>query len=408
METQDQGQLIKNEAVQAEAEAVVTAGLSAGNPEAGVEGPPSPAAPAPREEKKAPAPRKKRAKKKSTSAKKSTSPAAPTSSAAPAEKNPGEESQGELPLNGPNHSPGSPEKSAKTKKKKAAPNSSSKSGAVKGNRRTTPGQDSIPDDINKKHELYQLFVMQRELARSTIGPWLASLFRIHTSGFENVPKTGGAILVCNHASYLDPLIKGLYFPRTVTFLAMSDLFTIKNQLMKLYNELGTITGIPTLWSIGKPFVEIFSSLLGDGVKTQLLELKAVPIVRNYRGGSSKDAMEYYNDIRKQMLDLLKEDRIVAIFPEGGRTRSGDLLEFKGMAASLALESGKPIIPAGIKGTFDALDPSNLISGQSFLREINYNIGVPITPDTFPTEGGKKQKVRALTDLMRERIADLLK
>lgn len=280
-------------------------------------------------------------------------------------------------------------------------------GSPKAGRRQTKTVHEIPDDLNDKHELYRLFTLNLETARMTLAPILANLFRVKAVGQEKVPTDEGAILVCNHASYIDPVLLGLYFPREVTFLAMSNLFTLRERFNKLYNEIGTITGMPFVWSLGKPMFEVFSSLVGDGLKTQLLEWQAVPVVRNFRGDSAKDAMKYYDDLQKQMISLVDDNRIVAIFPEGGRTRSGDLLEFKGMAAQLAVESGKSVIPSALKGTYGALEPENLATGKTFTSDIEYRIGDPITSKDFPMRPGKKAKAKALTELIRKRVQELL-
>ncbi len=285
--------------------------------------------------------------------------------------------------------------------------SASDSTKSKAGRRTTEAKHEIPDDIDQQHELYRLFVLNIETARATIGAVVSTLFPTKVTGTEHVPSDGGAILVCNHASYLDPLLVGLHFPRPVTFLAMSELFTIRDRLNQLYNELGMITGMPFLWSLGKPMFEVASSLLGDGFKTQLLEWQAVPVVRNYRGDSAKEAMAYYNDLMDQMKDLIRSGRVVAVFPEGGRTRSGELLEFKGMAASLSVDTGAPIIPSALANTFGVLEPGNLMNGSSFGRPLAYSIGAPIQPTEATGLLGKKQRVKSLTEIVRKRVADLL-
>ena len=275
-------------------------------------------------------------------------------------------------------------------------------------RRTTEAKHEIPDDIDQQHEVYRLFVLNVDTARAAIGAIVSTLFRVRVTGLEHVPAEGGAILVCNHASYIDPVLVGLNYPRNVTFLAMSELFTLKERLNDLYSEVGTITGMPFFWSLGKPLFEFASSLLGDGIKTQLLEWQAVPVVRNFRGDSHREAMAYYQDLMDQMKALVKEGRVVAVFPEGGRTRNGELLEFKGMAASLAIDTGAPIIPSALVNTFGVLEPNNMMSGTSFARDLAYNIGAPIMPADATRLLGKKQQIKSLTEIVRKRVDELLK
>ena len=47
-------------------------------------------------------------------------------------------------------------------------------------------------------------------------------FKAH--GLEHVPTKGGALLICNHQSFLDPVFVGVQLPRQVSFIAKSQLF----------------------------------------------------------------------------------------------------------------------------------------------------------------------------------------
>ena len=50
------------------------------------------------------------------------------------------------------------------------------------------------------------------------------LFRVRVTGRENIPRDGGVLLISNHASYLDPVLLGIAFPRPLYFFARSELF----------------------------------------------------------------------------------------------------------------------------------------------------------------------------------------
>src|SRR5438132_394261 len=50
------------------------------------------------------------------------------------------------------------------------------------------------------------------------------LFDFKSYGVKNVPKTGGALMVSNHQSYLDPVLLGVNVPRPMSYLAKSELF----------------------------------------------------------------------------------------------------------------------------------------------------------------------------------------
>ncbi|MBM4050939.1 MAG: 1-acyl-sn-glycerol-3-phosphate acyltransferase, partial [Planctomycetes bacterium] len=50
------------------------------------------------------------------------------------------------------------------------------------------------------------------------------LFRVRLFGRANVPAEGGVLIVCNHQSFLDPMLIGMALPRPVEFLARKSLF----------------------------------------------------------------------------------------------------------------------------------------------------------------------------------------
>ena len=57
---------------------------------------------------------------------------------------------------------------------------------------------------------------------------------------------------------------------------------------------------------------------------------------------------------KRCLKALKNNEIVAIFPEGTRTSNGEIGEFKKTFAILSKELGVPVVPVSIKGAFEAM------------------------------------------------------
>ena len=54
-----------------------------------------------------------------------------------------------------------------------------------------------------------------------VGKWL---FRLQIEGTENIPKQGPFILCSNHRSVLDPFFMAVAVPRTIRFMAKSELF----------------------------------------------------------------------------------------------------------------------------------------------------------------------------------------
>ena len=80
-----------------------------------------------------------------------------------------------------------------------------------------------------------------------------------------------------------------------------------------------------------------------------------------------------------MDDIKKIPRSVAIFPEGTRTRDGELLPFKKGAAIFAINTDIPIIPVAISGTFSWSKKKLFDMSQSV---ISFEFGEPIVTENY--------------------------
>lgn len=158
-----------------------------------------------------------------------------------------------------------------------------------------------------------------------------ALFRVRVFGRENVPATGGGLVCANHQSYFDPVLVGLAIDQRLNFLARDTLF--RNPLFK--------------WLISF--------------------LDAIPIDRE--GGGLAGL--------KETLRRLKQDELVLIFPEGTRTRTGDLQPLKPGFCAIARRSQRPLIPVGFDGAYQAWPRSSPVPRLSNLAVV---IGEPIGPD----------------------------
>jgi len=132
-------------------------------------------------------------------------------------------------------------------------------------------------------------------------------FSLRTTGMLNMPKTGPALLVANHQSFLDPLIIGLVARRPLVYLARKTLF--RNPLFA--------------WMIRS--------------------LNAVPIDQESVG---KEGI-------RTILSQLQRGRPVVVFPEGSRTDDGNMQPFKPGVHLLIKRTQAPIVPVGIAGAYDA-------------------------------------------------------
>ncbi len=133
-------------------------------------------------------------------------------------------------------------------------------------------------------------------------------FRMSIRGKQHVPKTGRVLLASTHASNLDPMLVGAPLSRLSNYLARRTLFE------------------PKWWG---------------GV---LKKYGAIPLEREGVGTAAMRAV----------LELLKLDRCVVIFPEGTRSPDGELQPLKGGVGLLARKTQAPVVPVAIVGNERAL------------------------------------------------------
>jgi 1-acyl-sn-glycerol-3-phosphate acyltransferase len=130
------------------------------------------------------------------------------------------------------------------------------------------------------------------------------MFDLKTHGLHHIPKRGGALLISNHQSYLDPVLLGVQIRRQISFIAKSELFE-KPSLAWLIKMLNTFP------------------------------------VR--RGESDVSAM-------REALRRIHEGEILTMFPEGTRSFDGNLLPMQPGIALLVKRAQVPVIPAVIDGS----------------------------------------------------------
>ncbi|HZS08937.1 MAG TPA: lysophospholipid acyltransferase family protein [Blastocatellia bacterium] len=135
-------------------------------------------------------------------------------------------------------------------------------------------------------------------------------FRISFCGVGSVPREGPVILAPNHVSFLDPIWISLPLGRPMRYMTW-DRFVRMPVLGRLIRIYG---GFPVR--------------LESGDRAALRES-----LRQLRAGGP-----------------------LVIFPEGGRTRTGELMPFKPGFIRLALDTHAPIVPVTIIGGYEALSP----------------------------------------------------
>lgn len=242
--------------------------------------------------------------------------------------------------------------------------------------------------------------MDREKRLYLLHTLLNSIVSVRVQGLSNIPKTGGALLVCNHTDLIDAVIQGLYCPRDLSFLAKAELFS--DDLitrMQLYRKEAEDAGIP----------EDLLNVLDEGINlsSQMLEdFHILPIIRNYRSGNAQGNKDYYDQVLYTAREILERGGVLAMYPEGARSLDGSLQGFKGFAARLALSAGVPVVPATILGARGFSDIQRWVSGRNRNLSILYKIGEPILPGDFP-EGSGKREMKELTSKIQTAVGSLM-
>ncbi len=176
--------------------------------------------------------------------------------------------------------------------------------------------------------------------------WLALWigFRPRRRGFEGLPRRGGALLCANHQSWLDIPLIGSSLWRPVRFVAR--------------HTLGQ-----------QPLLALIMRRCG-----------AILI---QRGVADKAAL-------KTIEAALARGELVAIFPEGTRTRDGSVGPFRGGALVAARRAGVPLVPIGIRGSHGAWPRGQRLPRP---RRIEASVGAPRPSDSGDLEGLRQEVAR---------------
>ncbi len=165
--------------------------------------------------------------------------------------------------------------------------------------------------------------------------FLSTYFRMKAKGMENLPKQGPFIIAPNHQSFLDGLfvtsfMKSSTLKKTYFYAKQKH---VKNFFMKFLANTNNVIVMD----------------LNKDLKTSLQKMAAV----------------------------LEKGKNLIIFPEGTRSSTGKLGDFKKTFAILARELNVPIVPVAIDGAFKAL-PSGSIIPKPF-KKISIEYLSPVYP-----------------------------
>lgn len=132
-----------------------------------------------------------------------------------------------------------------------------------------------------------------------------TIYRVKHTNLNHIPEHGGALIVCNHVSYMDALLLSAASPRLIRFVMEED-----------YANLPVLRGF-------------------------LKRAGVIPICARNR----RSILRAFNQVEQ----ALNDGHLVCIFPEGRLTADGEMNEFMRGLDIILKRSPVPVIPMALKG-----------------------------------------------------------
>lgn len=197
-----------------------------------------------------------------------------------------------------------------------------------------------------------------------VAPVTKLLFRPWVKGLGNVPQQGAAILASNHLSVSDSIFMPAQLELQVHFLAKKEYFTG--------------TG-PKGW-LTRKFFESTNQLPMD------------------RAGGKASLESLHSG-----LDVLRDGKLLGIYPEGTRSPDGRLYRGKLGVARLCLNARVPVVPVAMIGT-DKVQPIGRTIPS--IRRVGMIFGAPLDFSEYYDRAGDHRVERLVTDQVVEAIRRL--
>ncbi len=172
------------------------------------------------------------------------------------------------------------------------------------------------------------------------------------NGLENFPTDGPVIMVSNHISLWDPIVAGCSVPREVSYMAKDELFS--------------------------------NPILGPVIRG----LKTFPVKR---GQGDMSAI-------RNSLSILKQDKVLGLFPEGTRSKTGETQKALPGMVLLMEKSKAPIVPVKVYGTKDLIT-----KGWGKFGKFGVIIGQPLSPEQLKAP----EDIENRREWVAERIMEVL-
>lgn len=185
------------------------------------------------------------------------------------------------------------------------------------------------------------------------------VYRFRIEGDEHIPATGAAVLVCNHVSFVDPILLMAASPRPIRFIMDHRIFATP--------VLGWIFRLA----------------------------KAIPIA------PQKEDPVVYERAFAEARKVLDEGELLCIFPEGGLTRDGRLQPFKGGVMKVLETHPVPVVPLALRNLWGSF--FSRVDGAAMTRPLRRGlwsrVGLIGSPAMAPAE--------VSPEALQQRVARLL-
>lgn len=177
-------------------------------------------------------------------------------------------------------------------------------------------------------------------------------WRIDTEGLENMPQDGAVVVIANHRHLFDPVVIGIALKRPVSFLCKKEL--CRNPLAD--------------WFFRK--------------------LHCIPIDRD---NMDRAAL-------RVCVEVLKNEKVLGIFPEGTRAKTETMLPFKSGATFVSSQAPCKIVPMGIIGSKKLLNP--------FAAKVKLRVGEPFLYEAMEGER-RRETLERMTQKQESAVKALL-
>jgi 1-acyl-sn-glycerol-3-phosphate acyltransferase len=170
-----------------------------------------------------------------------------------------------------------------------------------------------------------------------------TLYRVRVDGTQHIPEEGPVLLVCNHVSFMDPLLLMANLRRPARFVMYYKIFNIP--------------------------------LLNFVFRTA----KAIPIA------GQKEDPEVLRKAYEEVDAALAEGEVVCIFPEGGLTKDGEVATFRPGVTHILHQRPVPVVPMALRGLWGSVwsRRDNMLRRarlpRRFRARVELVVGEPVAP-----------------------------